>query len=83
MVNVFYILDFIVNYGTGSVRIREAYAGKVLQPEIKVIDRYFFVTITNLKYHANEPEMGIVGENAGDNDGEKVRENFMRKCLLI
>lgn len=41
LINVFYKLGFIVNYGTGSVRIREAYAGKVLQPEIKVIDRYF------------------------------------------
>lgn len=75
LVNVFYKLGFIVNHGTGSVRIREVYAGKVLQPETKVIDRYFFVTITNHNYYANELEKSVVEENVG--------ENPMMKCLLI
>lgn len=72
LVNDFYKLGFIVNYGTGSVRIREAYAGKVLQPEFKVIDRYFFVIITNLNYHANELEKGVVGENVGEKSHEET-----------
>lgn len=78
LVNDFYKLGFIVNYGTGSVRIREAYAGKVLQLEFKVIDRYFFVTIPNLNYHANELEMGIVEENVGEKPYEEMLIDLLK-----
>ena len=62
LVNIFYKLGFIENYGTGLIRIREAYSEEELQPEFKVIDRYFFVTLPNLNYSVNEARKTDVGE---------------------
>lgn len=56
------------------IRIREAYSEEELQPEFKVIDRYFFVTLSNLNYKVSELKQADVGENVGENVGEKSLE---------
>ena len=41
-------LGFIGNYGTGLIGIMEAYSEEKLQPEFKIIDRFFFGPFLNL-----------------------------------
>ncbi len=50
LVRIFDKLGLIENYGTGLLRIREAYENDPRKPEFQVIDRYFFVTLPNLNY---------------------------------
>lgn len=71
LVNIFYKLGFIEYYGTGLIRIREAYSKEKLQPEFKVIDSHFFATLPNLNYNVNEARKSDVGENIGEESLEE------------
>ena len=54
LANIFYRLHLIEAYGTGMLKIREAYAEAPIQPKIEVSDHAFKITLPNLNYiHGN------------------------------
>ncbi|HBY20285.1 MAG: hypothetical protein A2Y24_04905 [Clostridiales bacterium GWE2_32_10] len=51
IVRVFHILEYIEHYGTGILRIKEAYENYDNKPEFKVGDSYVRVTLYNTNYY--------------------------------
>lgn len=76
LVNIIYKLDFIENYGTGLLRIKEAYENEELKPEFKVIDRYFFLTLPNL----NKDSYFFIA-NEAKNDTTKTLEEQVAELI--
>lgn len=52
LVNILAKLDFIENYGTGILRIQEAYKNEDKKPDFNVSERYFKLSLPNLNYEA-------------------------------
>ena len=76
LVNILYKLGFIENYGTGLLRIKEAYENEELKPEFKVIDRYFFLTLPNL----NKDSYFFIA-NEAKNDTTKTLEEQVAELI--
>ena len=58
LANVFYRLELIEAYGTGILKIMEAYSGTGKEPQIETSDNAFKIILPNLNAHAdpNEPD---------------------------
>ncbi len=58
LANVFYRLELIEAYGTGILKIMDAYEGTGMMPEIETSDNAFKITLPNLnaKMESKEPE---------------------------
>ncbi|MCF0108590.1 MAG: hypothetical protein HUJ57_00575 [Erysipelotrichaceae bacterium] len=54
LVNVFYKLGLIENFGTGIPRTMEAYDGQERQPVFKATENFFYVTLPNLNWSADD-----------------------------
>lgn len=50
LANVFYRLELIEAYGTGLLKINEAYADEYAKPRIEVTDNAFKITLPNINY---------------------------------
>lgn len=61
LANIFYRLRLIEAYGTGILKIREAYAGCPVQPMLEATDNAFKLTLPNLNYR------GEAGHRAAEN----------------
>lgn len=51
LANIFYRLKLIEAYGTGLKKVLKSYKEYNLEPEFKVIDKLFKVTLPNINYH--------------------------------
>ena len=58
LANVFYRLELIEAYGTGILKIMEAYSGTGKEPQIETSDNAFKIILPNLNAHAdpNDPD---------------------------
>lgn len=56
LANVFYRLELIEAYGTGMLKIKEAYAGTGKEPKIEVSDNAFKMILPNLNAHVKQKE---------------------------
>lgn len=64
LANIFYRLQLIEAYGTGMKKILEAYADSAVQPQIQATSNAFKITLPNLNYVNNKPEViGVVRES--------------------
>ena len=54
LANVFYRLELIEAYGTGMLKIMEAYAGTGKEPKIETSDNAFKIILPNLNVHAEQ-----------------------------
>lgn len=63
LVNILAKLDFIENYGTGLVRIREAYEYENRKPSFNVTDGYFKLSLPDLNYEKNNSFLEHAQEN--------------------
>jgi ATP-dependent DNA helicase RecG len=51
LANIFYRLEIVEAYGTGILRIMDAYANCERKPEIHVTDSSFMLVLPNMRYH--------------------------------
>lgn len=63
LVNILAKLDFIENYGTGLVRIREAYEYENRKPSFNVTDGYFKLSLPDLNYEKKNSFLEHAQEN--------------------
>ena len=56
LANVFYRLELIEAYGTGMIKIMEAYAGSGKKPKIETSDNAFKLILPNLNVYAEQEE---------------------------
>lgn len=56
LANVFYRLELIEAYGTGMIKIMEAYAGSGKKPKIETSDNVFKLILPNLNVYAEQEE---------------------------
>ena len=56
LANVFYRLELIEAYGTGILKIMEAYSGTGKEPQIETSDNAFKITLPNLNAHADQDD---------------------------
>ncbi|MDO5337772.1 MAG: putative DNA binding domain-containing protein [Eubacteriales bacterium] len=56
LANVFYRLELIETYGTGILKIMEAYAGTGKEPKIETSDNAFKMSLPNLNVYAEQEE---------------------------
>lgn len=56
LANVFYRLELIEAYGTGILKIMEAYAGTGKEPKIETSDNAFKIILPNLNVYAEQEE---------------------------
>ena len=69
LANIFYRLELIEAYGTGMLKIMEAYAGTGKEPEIKTSDNAFKIILPNLNVHAaQEKPNATLPENSVEED---------------
>ncbi len=54
LANVFYRLELIEAYGTGILKIMEAYSGTGKEPQIKTSDNAFKIILPNLNVHTGQ-----------------------------
>lgn len=84
LANVFYRLELIEAYGTGILKIMEAYAGTGKEPKIETSDNAFKIILPNLNVHAEQekPDADPPG-NSVEEDAvialAKKQEIFTRK----
>lgn len=67
LVNILAKLDFIENYGTGLVRIREAYEYENRKPSFNVTDGYFKLSLPDLNYEKGNSSSENAEQNAEEN----------------
>ncbi len=84
LANVFYRLELIEAYGTGILKIMEAYAGTGKEPKIETSDNAFKIILPNLNVHAEQEKMDAVPPgNSVEEDAvialAKKQEIFTRK----
>ena len=60
LANVFYRLELIEAYGTGMLKIMEAYAGSGKSPKIETSDNAFKIILPNLNVYTEQEEMDIL-----------------------
>lgn len=86
LANVFYRLQLIEAYGTGMLKIQEAYSGTGKEPEIETSDNAFKITLPNLNVHTEQKEQ-TTNQPAGNIqerlviDLAKKQNTFTRKDL--
>ena len=86
LANVFYRLELIEAYGTGMLKIQEAYSGTGKTPKIETSDNAFKIILPNLNVHTEQDEpstnklVGSVQENLVI-DLAKKQGTFTRKDL--
>ena len=86
LANVFYRLELIEAYGTGMLKIQEAYSGTGKSPKIETSDNAFKIILPNLNVHTEQDEpstnklVGSVQENFVI-DLAKKQGTFTRKDL--
>ena len=86
LANVFYRLELIEAYGTGMLKIQEAYSGTGKSPKIETSDNAFKIILPNLNVHTEQDEpstnklVGSVQENLVI-DLAKKQDTFTRKDL--
>ena len=56
LANVFYRLELIEAYGTGILKIMEAYSGTGKEPQIETSDNAFKIILPNLNAHADQDD---------------------------
>lgn len=56
LANVFYRLELIEAYGTGILKIQEAYSGTGKKPKIETSDNAFKIILPNLNVHTEQKE---------------------------
>ena len=83
LANVFYRLELIEAYGTGILKIMEAYSGTGKEPQIETSDNAFKITLPNLNTHADPNESGA-RQNGGSPEEAvialaKKQNSFTRK----
>ena len=71
LANVFYRLELIEAYGTGILKIMEAYAGTGKNPQIETSDNAFKIILPNLNAHTGE-EKPIADKLTGSVEEEAV-----------
>lgn len=71
LANVFYRLELIEAYGTGLIKIMDAYEGTGMTPQIETSDNAFKLILPNLNAMA-EPEKPIQARTEKDTPEEKV-----------
>ena len=60
LANVFYRLELIEAYGTGMLKIMEAYAGTGKEPVIETSDNAFKIILPNLNVHAEQDKPNVI-----------------------
>ena len=83
LANVFYRLELIEAYGTGILKIMEAYSGTGKEPQIETSDNAFKITLPNLNAHTDPNEPGA-RQNGGSPEEAvialaKKQNSFTRK----
>ena len=83
LANVFYRLELIEAYGTGILKIMEAYSGTGKEPQIETSDNAFKITPPNLNAHTDPNEPGA-RQNGGSPEEAvialaKKQNSFTRK----
>ena len=58
LANVFYRLELIEAYGTGILKMKEAYSETGKEPKIEISDNAFKVILPNLNVHTNQEKQG-------------------------
>lgn len=71
LANVFYRLELIEAYGTGLIKIMDAYEGTGMTPQIETSDNAFKVILPNLNA-TPEPEKPIQARTGKDTLEEKI-----------
>ncbi len=84
LANVFYRLELIEAYGTGILKIMEAYAGTGKEPKIETSDNAFKIILPNLNVHAEQEKTGVaLPKNSVEEDAvialAKEQETFTRR----
>ena len=59
LANVFYRLELIEAYGTGILKMKEAYSGSGKEPEIEISDNAFKIILPNLNVHADQAKQAV------------------------
>ena len=83
LANVFYRLELIEAYGTGILKIMEAYSGTGKEPQIETSDNAFKIILPNLNAHTDPNEPGA-RQNGGSPEEAvialaKKQNSFTRK----
>ena len=83
LANVFYRLELIEAYGTGILKIMEAYSGTGKEPQIETSDNAFKIILPNLNAHA-DPDEPDARQNGGSPEEAvialaKKQNSFTRK----
>ena len=86
LANVFYRLELIEAYGTGMLKIQEAYSGTGKSPKIETSDNAFKIILPNLNVHTeqDEPSTGKLFRSVQEDfviDLAKKQGTFTRKDL--
>lgn len=71
LANVFYRLELIEAYGTGILKIMEAYSGTGKEPQIETSDNAFKIILPNLNVHAGQEEPSS-NKTAGNSQEDAV-----------
>lgn len=84
LANVFYRLELIEAYGTGMLKIQEAYSGTGKTPKIETSDNAFKIILPNLNVHTeqDEPSTGKLFRSVQEDfviDLAKKQGTFTRK----
>ena len=84
LANVFYRLELIEAYGTGMLKMMEAYARTGKEPKIETSDNAFKITLPNLNVHAEQDKPNAAPpENSVEENAvialAKEQETFTRK----
>ena len=86
LANVFYRLELIEAYGTGILKIQDAYSGTEKKPKIETSDNAFKIILPNLNIHT-EQERTVTGRLTGSVQEDSVialakkQGTFTRKDL--
>ena len=86
LANIFYRLQLIEAYGTGMKKILEAYADSAVQPQIQATSNAFKITLPNLNYVNNKPEViGVVRESGSSylSSREEKILNYLNEHQII
>lgn len=86
LANIFYRLQLIEAYGTGMKKILEAYADSAVQPQIQTTSNAFKITLPNLNYVNNKPEViGVVRESGSSylSSREEKILNYLNEHQII
>lgn len=86
LANIFYRLQLIETYGTGMKKILEAYADSAVQPQIQATSNAFKITLPNLNYVNNKPEViGVVRESGSSylSSREEKILNYLNEHQII